>query len=132
MVCPCPGLKVVSPYTAADAKGLLKSAIRDPNPVVFLENELLYGTSFEVPEGDYTIPLGKGRIAREGTDVTITAFSIMVEKSLKAAEILAQKGISVEVIDLRTYALGYGLNCGFSAKNKPLSISGRRVAHQWN
>lgn len=98
----CPGLKVVTPYTAADAKGLLKSAIRDPNPVVFLENELLYGQSFEVPEGEYLTPIGKGRIAREGTDVTITAFSIMVGKSLQAAEILAAEGIDAEVIDLRT------------------------------
>jgi len=98
----CPGLKVVTPYTAADAKGLLKSAIRDPNPVVFLENELLYGQSFEVPEGEYLTPIGKGRIAREGSDVTITAFSIMVGKSLQAAEILATEGIDAEVIDLRT------------------------------
>jgi pyruvate dehydrogenase E1 component beta subunit len=98
----CPGLKVVSPYSAEDAKGLLKSAIRDPNPVVFLENELMYGQSFEVPEGDYVTPLGKGKIVREGTDVTITAFSIMVGKALKAAEQLAEQGISAEVIDLRT------------------------------
>ncbi len=98
----CPGLKVVSPYTAEDAKGLLKSAIRDPNPVVFLENELMYGQSFEVPEGEYVTPLGKGKIVREGTDVTITAFSIMVGKALKAAEQLAEQGISAEVIDLRT------------------------------
>ncbi len=98
----CPGLKVVSPYSAEDAKGLLKSAIRDPNPVVFLENELMYGQSFEVPEGDYVTPLGKGKIVREGTDVTITAFSIMVGKALKAAEQLADQGISAEVIDLRT------------------------------
>jgi pyruvate dehydrogenase E1 component beta subunit len=98
----CPGLKVVSPYNAEDAKGLLKSAIRDPNPVVFLENELMYGQSFEVPEGDYVTPLGKGKIVREGTDVTITAFSIMVGKALKAAEQLAEQGISAEVIDLRT------------------------------
>lgn len=98
----CPGLKVVSPYTAEDAKGLLKSAIRDPNPVVFLENELMYGQSFEVPEGEYVTPLGKGKIVREGTDVTITAFSIMVGKALKAADQLAEQGISAEVIDLRT------------------------------
>ena len=75
----CPGLKVVAPYSAADAKGLLKAAIRDPNPVIFLENELLYGESFEVPEGDdHIVPLGKAAIVREGTDVTITAFSLMV------------------------------------------------------
>jgi pyruvate dehydrogenase E1 component beta subunit len=98
----CPGLKVVSPYSAEDAKGLLKSAIRDPNPVVFLENELMYGQSFEVPEGEYVTPLGKGKIVLEGTDVTITAFSIMVGKALKAAEQLAEQGISAEVIDLRS------------------------------
>jgi pyruvate dehydrogenase E1 component beta subunit len=98
-----PGLKVVAPYTAADAKGLLKSAIRDPNPVVFLENELLYGQSFEVPEGaDHLEPIGKARIARAGKDVTITAFSLMVGHALKAAESLAQDGIEAEVIDLRT------------------------------
>lgn len=98
-----PGLKVVSPYSAADAKGLLKSAIRDPNPVIFLENEILYGQSFEVPEGDdVTVPIGKAAILREGTDVTIVAFSIMVGHALKAAEALQAKGISAEVIDLRT------------------------------
>jgi len=97
-----PGLKVVAPYSAADAKGLLKSAIRDPNPVVFLENEILYGQSFEVPEGDVTVPIGKAAVLREGTDVTIIAFSIMVGHALKAAEALQAKGISAEVIDLRT------------------------------
>tara|TARA_R110002095_G_scaffold140540_3_gene122067 strand:- start:2235 stop:3218 length:984 start_codon:yes stop_codon:yes gene_type:complete len=99
----CPGLKVVAPYSAADAKGLLKAAIRDPNPVIFLENELLYGESFDIPEGDdHIVPLGKAAIVREGTDVTITAFSLMVGKALKAAEELAKQGISAEVIDLRT------------------------------
>jgi len=99
----CPGLKVVSPYSAADAKGLLKSAIRDPNPVVFLENELLYGQSFDVPDSDdWTVPIGKAKIVRQGTDVTITAFSIMVGHALKAAEALAEEGISAEVIDLRS------------------------------
>lgn len=99
----CPGLKVVAPYSAADAKGLLKSAIRDPNPVIFLENELIYGESFEVPEdADHTVPLGVANIVRPGKDVTITAFSIMVGKALKAAEILAAQGIDAEVIDLRT------------------------------
>jgi len=99
----CPGLKVVAPYSAADAKGLLKSAIRDPNPVIFLENELIYGESFEVPEdADHTVPLGVANIVRPGKDVTITAFSIMVGKALKAAEILAEQGIDAEVIDLRT------------------------------
>ena len=99
----CPGLKVVSPYSAADAKGLLKSAIRDPNPVVFLENELIYGRSFEVPtDDDYIIPLGKASVVRPGTDVTITAFSITVGHALEAAERLAEQGIEAEVIDLRT------------------------------
>jgi len=99
----CPGLKVVAPWSAADAKGLLKAAIRDPNPVIFLENEVLYGQSFDVPDDDdWLVPIGKANIAREGTDVTITAFSIMVGKALEAAEVLAAKGISAEVIDLRS------------------------------
>ena len=99
----CPGLKVVSPYSAADAKGLLKSAIRDPNPVIFLENELLYGQSFDVPDSeDWTVPIGKAKIVRSGSDVTITAFSIMVRHALEAAEQLAEQGVSAEVIDLRT------------------------------
>ena len=98
-----PGLKVVSPYSAADAKGLLKAAIRDPDPVVFLENELLYGDSFEVPDtDDWVVPIGKAKVARTGTDVTIVAHSMMVKKSLAAAEILAEQGISAEVVDLRT------------------------------
>jgi pyruvate dehydrogenase E1 component beta subunit len=99
----CPGIKVVAPYGAADAKGLLKAAIRDPNPVVFLENELMYGRSFEVPDDeDYIVPLGKAAIAREGTDATIVTFSLAVGKALEAAELLATEGINVEVIDLRT------------------------------
>ena len=99
----CPGLKVVSPWSAADAKGLLKSAIRDPNPVIFLENEVMYGQSFEVPDhDDWTVPIGKAKVVRQGTDVTITAFSIMVGRALEAAEALAEQGISAEVIDLRT------------------------------
>ena len=98
-----PGLKVVMPYTAADAKGLLKSAIRDPNPVVFLENEILYGRSFEVPVlDDFTIPFGKARIARPGNDVTIVSFGIGMQYALEAAEKLAEDGIDAEVIDLRT------------------------------
>ncbi len=97
-----PGLKVVAPWDAASAKGLLKAAIRDPNPVIFLENEILYGQSFEVPEGDNVLEIGKAAIVREGTDVTIVAFSIMVGKALDAAEKLAAEGISAEVIDLRT------------------------------
>ncbi len=98
-----PGLKVVMPYSASDAKGLLKSAIRDPNPVIFLENEILYGRSFDVPAiDDFTVPFGKARIWREGTDVTIVSFGIGMTYSLDAAEKLAAEGISAEVIDLRT------------------------------
>jgi pyruvate dehydrogenase E1 component beta subunit len=99
-----PGLKVVSPYDGADFKGLLKSAIHDPNPVVFLENELLYGQSFEIPDTeDWYVPIGKAKVARPGTDVTLVAHSIMVGRALKAAERLSQEeGIEAEVIDLRT------------------------------
>jgi pyruvate dehydrogenase E1 component beta subunit len=98
-----PGLKVVSPWSAADSKGLLKSAIRDPNPVIFLENELLYGSTFDVPTNpDWVVPIGKAKIVREGADVTISAFSIMVGKALEAAETLSNEGIEAEVIDLRT------------------------------
>jgi pyruvate dehydrogenase E1 component beta subunit len=98
-----PGLKVVMPYSAADAKGLLKQAIRDPNPVIFLENEILYGRSFEVPDlADFTIPFGKARVWREGTDVTIVSFGIGMTYALEAADKLAADGISAEVIDLRT------------------------------
>ena len=97
-----PGLKVVSPFSAADAKGLLKSAIRDPNPVVFLENELLYGQSFPVPTGQHLVPIGKARIARPGNDLTLVAHSIAVGHALQAAEALAADGIHAEVIDLRT------------------------------
>ena len=99
----CPGLKVIAPYAAGDAKGLLKAAIRDPNPVIFLENEMLYGQSFEVPEDpDFVVPIGRAKVARQGSDVTIAAFSLMVGHALKAAEMLAQEGIEAEVIDLRT------------------------------
>ncbi len=98
-----PGLKVVMPYSAADAKGLLKTAIRDPNPVVFLENEILYGKSFEVPDiADFTIPFGKARIWREGADVTLVSWGIGMVHTLEAADKLAAEGISAEVIDLRT------------------------------
>jgi pyruvate dehydrogenase E1 component beta subunit len=98
-----PGLKVVSPSNAADAKGLLKSAIRDPDPVIFLENEILYGQSCDVPlSSDWTVPLGQANIAKEGRDVTIVAFSIMVGKALEAADRLAADGIDAEVVDLRT------------------------------
>lgn len=98
-----PGLKVVAPYDAADAKGLLKAAIRDPNPVVFLEHEMMYGIEFDVPEvEEWIVPIGKARVRREGTDVTITAHSRMVGFALQAAEQLEAEGISCEVVDLRT------------------------------
>jgi pyruvate dehydrogenase E1 component beta subunit len=98
-----PGLKVVAPWSAADARGLMKAAIRDPNPVVFLENEMLYGEKFEAPTSeDFVIPIGRAKIEREGADVTIVSFSIMVGKSLEAAEKLAEQGIDAEVINLRT------------------------------
>jgi pyruvate dehydrogenase E1 component beta subunit len=98
-----PGLKVIAPYSAADAKGLLKSAIRDPNPVIFLENEILYGQSFPVPKlPDYVVPIGKAKVVRAGTDVTIVSWSMGMSYSLKAADELAKENISAEVIDLRT------------------------------
>ena len=98
-----PGLKVVQPYSAADAKGLLKQAIRDPNPVVFLENEILYGQSFDVPKlDDFTIPFGKARVWREGNDVTLVSWGIGMTYTLQAADELAKEGISADVIDLRT------------------------------
>jgi pyruvate dehydrogenase E1 component beta subunit len=98
-----PGLKVIAPYDAADAKGLLKAAIRDPNPVVFLENEMVYGTEFDVPEGiDWVVPIGKAKIRREGTGVTLVSYSRMVGFCLQAAEELAKEGIEAEVVDLRT------------------------------
>jgi pyruvate dehydrogenase E1 component beta subunit len=99
----CPGLKVVAPYTGADHKGLLKAAIRDPNPVVFLEHELVYGESFAVPDDpEFIVPIGRARLARAGEHVTITAFSRMVKLAMQAAEELEKAGISAEVIDLRT------------------------------
>jgi pyruvate dehydrogenase E1 component beta subunit len=98
-----PGLKVAMPYSASDYKGLMKTAIRDPNPVIFLENEILYGRSFDVPElDDYTVPFGKARIWREGDDVTIVSFGIGMTYALEAADKLAEDGINAEVIDLRT------------------------------
>jgi pyruvate dehydrogenase E1 component beta subunit len=99
----CPGLKVVAPWSAADAKGLLRAAIRDPNPVIFLENEILYGHTFDCPTSDdFLLPIGKAKVEREGTDVTLVAFSIMVDVAMKAAGTLAEQGISAEVINLRT------------------------------
>ena len=99
----CPGLKVVAPWSAADAKGLLKAAIRDANPVIFLENEILYGQTFPVPDDqDFVLPIGRAKIERPGSHVTITAFSIMVGKAMQAAEELAKDGIEAEVINLRS------------------------------
>jgi pyruvate dehydrogenase E1 component beta subunit len=98
-----PGLKVIAPYDSADAKGLLKAAIRDPNPVIFLEHEMLYGQEFDVPQiEDWILPIGKAKVRRQGKDVTLTAHSRMVGLALKAAEELAADGIEAEVIDLRT------------------------------
>ncbi|CAL5331863.1 unnamed protein product [Camellia sinensis] len=102
----CPGLKVLAPYSSEDARGLLKAPIRDPDPVVFLENELLYGESFlisaEVLDSSFCLPIGKAKVEREGKDVTITTFSRMVGYAIKAAEILAKEGISAKVINLRS------------------------------
>jgi pyruvate dehydrogenase E1 component beta subunit len=98
-----PGLKVIAPYDAADAKGLLKAAIRDPNPIVFLEHEMMYGIEFDIPDvEDYVVPIGKAKVRREGSDVTLVAYSRMVGFALKAAEELEKEGISAEVVDLRT------------------------------
>ncbi len=99
----CPGLKVLSPWSAADAKGLLKAAIRDPNPVIFLENEILYGQSFPVPQDpEFVLPIGRAKVERPGKDVTITAYSLMVGVALEAAKKLAEEGIDAEVINLRS------------------------------
>jgi pyruvate dehydrogenase E1 component beta subunit len=98
-----PGLKVIAPYDSADAKGLLKAAIRDPNPIIFLEHEMLYGQEFDVPQiEDWVLPIGKAKVRRQGQHVTVTAHSRMVGLALKAAEELAGEGIEAEVIDLRT------------------------------
>jgi len=99
----CPGLKVVAPYSAADAKGLLRAAIRDPNPVIFLENEILYGQTFDCPtDEDFVLPIGRAKVERAGQHVTIVAYSIMVGVALQAAESLSAQGIEAEVINLRT------------------------------
>jgi pyruvate dehydrogenase E1 component beta subunit len=99
----CPGLKVVAPWSAADAKGLLRAAIRDPNPLIFLENEILYGQTFDCPtDEEFILPIGKAKIERAGSDVTIVAFSLMVGLAMQAAEDLAGQGISAEVVNLRT------------------------------
>lgn len=97
-----PGLKVIAPYSAEDAKGLLISAIRDDNPVIFLENEIMYGRSFEVPDVIEPLPIGKARIVKEGDDITILAFSLQVGMAIEAAKILAEENIYAEIIDLRT------------------------------
>jgi pyruvate dehydrogenase E1 component beta subunit len=98
-----PGVKVIAPYFAADAKGLLKAAIRDPNPVIFLENEIVYGRSFPVPKlDDFVLPIGKARVVKQGKDVTIVTYSICVGMALEAAEALAKEGVDAEIIDLRT------------------------------
>ncbi len=98
-----PGLKVVAPYSASDAKGLLKAAIRDPNPIIFLENEMVYGQEFDVPDSDdHIVPIGKAAVLRQGVDVTITAFSLPVGHAIEAAKLLEKEGIDAEVIDLRT------------------------------
>lgn len=97
-----PGLKIVTPSNAHDAKGLLKSAVRDPNPVVFLEHKLLYNDKGEVPEGDYTVPLGKAQVVKPGKDLSIISYAYMVKKSLAAAAILAKNGIDAEVVDVRS------------------------------
>jgi len=99
----CPGLKVIAPWSAADAKGLLRTAIRDPNPVIVLENEILYGQTFECPtDGDFFVPIGKAKVERQGKHVTIVAYSIMVGVAMKAAEALAERGIEAEVVNLRS------------------------------
>jgi pyruvate dehydrogenase E1 component beta subunit len=98
----CPGLKVVVPSNPADAKGLLKSAIRDEDPVIFMESEQMYGDKGEVPEGEYLIPLGVADVKREGTDVTVVSFGKIIKEAYKAADRLAEEGISIEIIDLRT------------------------------
>ena len=97
-----PGLKVIAPATPADAKGLLKSSIRDNNPIIFLENEMLYGTKGEVPEGELFIPIGKADVKRQGKDITLISYSMMLIQAMKAADTLAKEGIDVEVLDLRT------------------------------
>ena len=102
MFCHQPGLKVIAPSTAEEAKGLLKSAIRDDDPVMFLEHKLLYARKEEIPEGEYTIPIGKAKVKREGKDITIITWSRQVNFSLEASEVLAKEGVSAEVLDLRT------------------------------
>jgi len=132
-----PGLKVLAPWSSEDAKGLLKSAIRDPNPVVFLENEILYNVSFplspEAQRNDFLIPIGVAKIERQGTDITIATFSRMVGSSLEAAEILAKEGIQVEVINLRTLKpLDFKTVVESVKKNESSCDGGRRLGSMWN
>ena len=124
MFCHIPGVKVVCPSTPYDAKGLLKAAIRDPNPVLFFENKLVYGVKGEVPEEDYTVPLGKADVKREGKDVTVVVWGLMVSKTLRAATELAEKGVELEVIDLRTlYPLDIEAIVGSVKKTSRLLIA---------
>jgi len=117
-----PGLKVVMPSTAADAKGLLTAAIRDDNPVMFFEHKLLYPVKGEVPEGEYVVPLGRAEVKREGSDVTVVATSIMVQKALEAADKLAAEDISLEVVDPRSLVpLDEETDSGLGGKNRPRS-----------
>ncbi|MSP60635.1 MAG: pyruvate dehydrogenase complex E1 component subunit beta [Myxococcales bacterium] len=140
MFCHVPGLKVVMPSTPADAKGLLKTAIRDDDPVIFIEGELLYGNQGEVPEGEHPIPLGKGDIKRAGSDCTIVCWSKMVHLALAAAEVLAKEGISVEVVDPRTLkpldtelifsSVAKTHRCVIVEEGWPFSGVGAEIAHR--
>ncbi len=125
-----PGLHVLAPWSAADAKGLLQAAIRDPNPVIFLENEILYGQSFDVPDDpDFVLPIGKAKIERQGKDVTIVAFSIMVGMALQAAEELAKHGIDAEVINLRIAApVRHRDHRPVGQEDQPARVGGRGLA----
>ena len=125
-----PGLTVIAPYSAADAKGLLKAAIRSPNPVVFLENELMYGVSFDVPKmDDFVLPIGKARTVREGNDVTIVSFSIGMKYAIEATEKLVDQGVDVELIDLRTIRpLDFETVLKSVKKNRAMCGGRRRLA----
>ncbi len=125
-----PGLKVVMPSTPRDAKGLLKTAIRDNNPIIFIESEVMYGEKGEIPEGEYTIPLGIGEIIREGSDVTIVSWSkILQHITVKAVNRLAEEGISVELIDPRTIKpMDWEFDFQFRKKNEPAGYCRRRLA----
>jgi pyruvate dehydrogenase E1 component beta subunit len=125
----CPGLKVVVPSNPADAKGLLKSAIRDDDPVIFMESEQMYGDKGEVPEGEYLIPLGQASIPREGKDVTVVSFGKIIKEAYKAADILEKEGISIEIIDLRTIRpMDHDAIINSVKKNKPFGHTRRGMA----